>query len=237
MSILHRGISAAFKTVYPHSNRTLSTLSSKSSTLFTSNINHMQLNALHKSFPVGCPNFHTTTVTNVQGDKSTNKSLTLWGNVRELKASPVPALVLGLSGLIPFVAAPSYMVIQGMFHADIAFAQLAYGASILSFLGGVRWGLTLSEGNPVAVQPDWINLGYSVLPSLVAWVGLLLPHPFNFFTLMGGLTLTAYCDMAMFGYPAWFKGMRCVLSFVAILSLGTTFVCSLIFTQKKDNKK
>ena len=67
--------------------------------------------------------------------------------VFQVRHSPTPALVLGISGLIPFVAAPLYMHYSGAFLPEIATAQLAYGASILSFLGGVRWGLTLPLGS------------------------------------------------------------------------------------------
>ena len=72
-----------------------------------------------------------------------------------LRHSPAPALGLGLAGLIPFVAAPAYMVLiifcndrqvksffpqynAGVFLPSIATAQLTYGATILSFLGGVQ---------------------------------------------------------------------------------------------------
>jgi hypothetical protein len=41
--------------------------------------------------------------------------------------------------------------------------------------------------------------------------------------------------MATYGYPPWFKGMRFILTFVAILSLWTTFMCS--FLLKKDNSE
>ena len=161
------------------------------------------------------------------------KSLTVWSSVRELKKSPVPALTLGLAGLLPFVGAPLYMVSSGSFLAHIALAQGAYGACILSFLGGVRWGFTLAPENPV--QPDWVNLGYSVMPSLIAWGGLLLPSPaLTIGTVMGGLIMAGYVDMAMYGYPAWFKGMRFVLTLVATLSLWTTLTCYALLPSEKE---
>ena len=156
------------------------------------------------------------------------KALTVWQSMRELPRSPLPALTLGLSGLIPFVSAPFYMIMSGNFCPTIAYAQVAYGASILSFLGGVRWGFTLPEDSPL--QPDWTNLGYSVLPSLVAWVGLLVPHPWSLVTVMGGLGAAAYSDLAVWGYPAWFKGLRFLLSLVAILALWTTCMCAMMLT-------
>lgn len=160
------------------------------------------------------------------------KALTIWQDVKELRRSPLPALTLGLSGLIPFVSAPLYMLTQEAFMPGICFAQVAYGASILSFLGGVRWGFTLPESSPVA--PDWINLGYSVMPSLVAWVGLMIPAPWSLLTVMSGLGIAAYADMSMYAYPAWFKGLRFLLSSVAMLALWTTFMCSYLMPQPVD---
>ena len=168
---------------------------------------------------------HTTSRACIMEDKET-KSLTVWSNLKELRRSPVPALTLGLSGLVPFIAAPSYLLMTMTFIPELAFAQVTYGACILSFLGGVRWGFTIPEENPVA--PDWINLGYSVMPSLIAWGGLLLPSPYSLFTVMSGLGFVAFFDMSMYGYPPWFKGLRFLLSFVAILSLWSTFMCSLL---------
>ncbi|ELT94632.1 hypothetical protein CAPTEDRAFT_160077 [Capitella teleta] len=155
------------------------------------------------------------------------KALTVWHSVKEVKKSPVPALSLGFLGLIPFVGCPLLMVSTGAFMTQVALAQGAYGACILSFLGGIRWGFTLPAENPV--QPDWVNLGYSVTPSLVAWAGLLLPSPtLTLGAVMGGLVMAGYVDMAMYGYPTWFKGMRFLLTLVAVLSLWTTLTCYVI---------
>ena len=66
------------------------------------------------------------------------KNISVLSDLRCLPQGPGPALCLGVAGLIPFVTAPLYMANSGYFLPDIATAQLAYGASILSFLGGVR---------------------------------------------------------------------------------------------------
>lgn len=153
----------------------------------------------------------------------------------QVRHSPKPALALGFSGLVPFVAIPAYMMSTGIYEAELAQAQLFYGASILSFLGGVRWGLTLPEGS--SQPPNWHNLGYSVVPSLVAWLGLLAPHSFGMLTVMGGLGVAGYLDLAMWGYPEWFKGMRFCLTFIAVLSLWTTFVFKMILPTIQDDEK
>lgn len=163
------------------------------------------------------------------------RALTIFSDLKQIKSSPLPALVLGLSGLLPFIAAPAYMVMSSAFFQSMAFYQIAYGATILSFLGGVRWGLTLIEES--GVRPNWFNLGYSVTPSLVAWLGLVVPNlVVSNFILMAGLTGAAYFDTVMWGYPPWFKALRFILSFVAVLSLWTTLMCKLILKDSEALK-
>lgn len=80
---------------------------------------------------------------------------------------PSAPLWLGLSGLIPFYAAGLLMLARNdaLTHlATVAFA--VYGAAILSFLGGVRWGLEIARA-PDA--PDPRRLVFSVIPSLAGW--------------------------------------------------------------------
>ncbi|KAK3089431.1 hypothetical protein FSP39_003555 [Pinctada imbricata] len=164
--------------------------------------------------------------------QSNSKALILYDSIKDLKSSPLPALALGFSGLIPFAAAPAFMIYQQAFYSSIAFAQVAYGASILSFLGGVRWGFTLPEQS--ALQPNWTNMAISVMPSLVAWVGLLLPTPYSLLTVMTGLAAVGYYDIVTWGYPTWFKGLRFVLTFVAVLSLWTSFMCQYMLKSSEN---
>ena len=160
------------------------------------------------------------------------KSLTIFQDLKHLKSSPVPALVLGFSGLLPFLAAPAYIISCNAFIGSVAVCQVAYGATILSFLGGVRWGITLTEES--GVRPSWFNLGYSVTPPLVAWLGLMMPNIIlSNLILIGGLAGAAYLDTVMWGYPPWFRALRFMLSFIAILSLWTTLMCKLILRDAK----
>ena len=66
-----------------------------------------------------------------------------------------------------------YILFQGVFCDGCATGQVAYGAVILSFLGGVRWGMVVIPAGPVT--PNWANYLYSVTPPLIAWSALLMP--------------------------------------------------------------
>ncbi|XP_024278068.1 transmembrane protein 69 isoform X4 [Oncorhynchus tshawytscha] len=153
--------------------------------------------------------------------------------MRDLGKSPKPALYLSLSSLIPFIAAPLVMAVTETYLPEVAFAQVAYGASILSFLGGARWGFAIPETSPA--KPDWINLANSVVPSLLAWLAMLFSDtitPAAMMVIMG-LGISLHYDLSLLPtYPSWFKALRTILSVVAFLSLVATLVLKGVYPEK-----
>ncbi len=133
---------------------------------------------------------------------------------------PSAALWLGPLGLVPFLAgalAPWLLPAEGLPEAD--FALVGYGAVILSFLGGVHWGLAAPEGRPR-------QLGFSVLPSLVGWLALLVANLYAvgpalwllaaaFATLLPGDLLAAGRGLA----PGWYPRLRLPLTLVVVACL------------------
>ena len=82
---------------------------------------------------------------------------------------------LGYGGLIPFLGltAAVWLAQPGDRHLASA-ALLGYGATIVSFLGALHWGLLMRPG---AAQPLPALL-WGVTPSVLGWVALLLdPAP------------------------------------------------------------
>lgn len=146
----------------------------------------------------------------------------------DIKNGPYPALVLGAAGLIPFASAPVGLLYCGLSQDVtplIAQGQLAYGAVILSFLGGVRWGKLVTSGS--SIVPSWGQFLWSVTPSLIAWPALMITSlPVSTSLVVAGLGLCGYLDIKQTGYQNWFKGLRLVLTTVAILSLLATLYLS-----------
>lgn len=145
---------------------------------------------------------------------------------KEIKKSPQPALAYGAAGLLPFVVPPAAILLNCAFLPNLAFVQLAYGASILSFLGGVKWGFAVPDNSYQKLT--WENLGQSVSLSLVAFASLILPPWMGTLTLVAGLGASAYIDITSPGYPQWFKAMRLCLSAVAIGSLLFTLLFRIL---------
>jgi hypothetical protein len=129
---------------------------------------------------------------------------------------------LGWSGLLPFVGGALAVTVGPPAWHDIALrALVAYGAVIVSFLGGIHWG------SPTGAAHDAARL-WGVVPSLLAWPLLLLPS--SRLALIGLAVALALCwavDRARFqamGLAALLP-LRTLLSGVAIVSclVGAAF--------------
>ena len=84
---------------------------------------------------------------------------------------PPTAVWLGDAGLPPFVGLAGASLCFGLLESGrLVQAQLAYGASMLSFMGAVNGGLALHN----SAAPNSKLLHWVVVPSLLASVVLLL---------------------------------------------------------------
>lgn len=151
----------------------------------------------------------------------------------EQQTIPTPALVLGLGGLIPFFSAallvwwslPLDLWLPAWLMQDRSISQLAsmalgaYGAVILSFLGGVRWGNLLFDNEKLE---RWTPLTLSVIPSLIAWPALLLTPVPMLALICAGFTLQYALDVSAAKrgeVPPWFLRLRLILTSGAVVSL------------------
>jgi hypothetical protein len=133
---------------------------------------------------------------------------------------PLPRLaaVLGYAGLLPFVVlAAAVWLCPAVYRSQAAFALLAYGASIASFLGAIHWGLSMRGSLP----PQFGPLMWGVFPSLIAWVAMLMPLAQGLFTLALLLGICMAVDWRSYpacGLGAW-RTMRLQLTGVAMVCL------------------
>lgn len=123
-------------------------------------------------------------------------------------------------GFVPFAFLAIALGILGGHHpahAVLLDAFRLYGAVILSFLGGIRWGIAIL---PPAAPAR--TLLFSVCPAIVAWSALLLPPQAGL-----PLMILAYCaqgawDSLSFHSDeklAWFAHLRVVLTLGVVLSM------------------
>jgi Protein of unknown function (DUF3429) len=126
-------------------------------------------------------------------------------------------LRLGYGGLVPFAGlAVLLWLVPPRLQGVIALSLLGYGALIASFLGGIHWGTGFLMGD-AAPRTQFV---WGVVPSLLAWLALMLPP-------RTGLVMLALVLLACFladrmTYPAIGLGrwlpMRLQLTVVAVIS-------------------
>lgn len=140
--------------------------------------------------------------------------------------------LFGLAGLIPFFVAAAAMwagpARLGHWAGVSALALLAYAATIVSFLGGVRWGSELQRPG----GPDPRLLFLSVIPQLFAWGLLFLPMPgaaplaVRFGGLLVVLLLVGIADALSRDLPQWYRALRIPLT----VGAGAALVAALAWT-------
>ncbi|KIX05184.1 uncharacterized protein Z518_06056 [Rhinocladiella mackenziei CBS 650.93] len=162
-----------------------------------------------------------------------------------LQEIPREALYVGLAGVIPYLATSLTTVYLSF---DIQYAathgqgflmsgemaenllhiiepiQLGYGASIISFLGAIHWGLEWAGFGGYKGYPRY-SMG--IIATAVAWPTLLLPVEVGLIAQFLAFTFLYYNDAraAHRGWaPSWYGVYRFVLTFI----VGASIVVSLI---------
>lgn len=151
------------------------------------------------------------------------------------------ALLLGYTGVAPFVASALYVAwfaaSGNSFAAHVAFIGLAYGAVILSFVGALHWAYALHRaelGGGAFIR--------SVVPAFIAWislcVALLVPGGFGVHAFAAALMIGSFLAHLRADYalnrafketivPTWFLKLRLHLTAVACASLAVIGVCAV----------
>ncbi|EFN57231.1 hypothetical protein CHLNCDRAFT_143716 [Chlorella variabilis] len=144
----------------------------------------------------------------------------------------VPAVTkfLGFSGALPFwVFSPSVapllpldLLLEPSMLASTGLLQVGYGATILSFLGGVHWGLAMTNvGGDVAFRMADQRYLWSVLPCLMAWPTVAMP------AMLLGVVYAVDRAWAKKGLlPPWYIRMRLPLTCMAAGGLVLTAATS-----------
>ena len=137
---------------------------------------------------------------------------------------PPGALLIGGLGALPFVfLAITSVLLDEHFRGQAAFTLCLYGAVILSFLGGVHWGLAIAglSATPVVGTP-FRRLAISVVPALIAWAALFLPGSSALLVLAAAFAALALFDSQVSRAgeaPAWYPKLRWPLTVVVASAL------------------
>ena len=132
-------------------------------------------------------------------------------------AVPDPtALRLGYAGLLPFILGAALVwFVRPDARGHVLAALAAYGAVIVSFLGGIHWGLGFRSARPEPARFIW-----GIVPSLLAWLAVLMPADAGLVVLGVVLVVCYLVDRRVYplhGLSAWLT-LRFRLTVVAAFS-------------------
>lgn len=139
------------------------------------------------------------------------------------KEAPQPILTISMAGALPFMGVPLIMLASGSALQSLVFADLAFGATILSFLGGSNWIDTISK-NQITMD----RLMWSLMPQVMGWSSLILPTSLGLLTCAAGFCVAATHDVLLTSYPQWYKSLRVIMTGVVVSSLSVTFFLNLL---------
>lgn len=145
------------------------------------------------------------------GGGATKQARQLLESVR-VPNPPIPQSVLGygLLGLIPFLAPPLLGLWVPAHAGFLSLIALGYGALILSFLGGARWGLEVAGPNP-----GFSTISLSMLPTIAGLALLLAPglsRPVQLTVMAVLLALHLAWDVRSTRLPGWYPRLRLLLT-------------------------
>jgi hypothetical protein len=136
-------------------------------------------------------------------------------------------LTLTIVSAIPFIGL-SMAVSARMFdnNAMVIHALLSYSTIIISFLGGVHWGIAITNYTHDKRTANLL-IAESVLPSILAW-GVLLHAPLHIQLLVLTILFTFVwaIDSVLVGrkiIPVWFFEIRCIITPIVVVSLYVAY--------------
>jgi len=145
----------------------------------------------------------------------------------QFQTIPRSALILGVLGLIPFVAGGILVWVPqlGGIRPSLPPLVFYYAALIISFLGGVRWGAAMQNKTAGATLAR--ELSASVLPTLITLVCFILSLPAAIVMLLVLITSQGLLDVLAARQDtlvSWYGPLRILLSGVASAGLVSLLV-------------
>ncbi len=135
---------------------------------------------------------------------------------------------LAAAGFVPFAVLSVWLVGIAPDHPSHGFTLLlltGYGAVILSFLGGARWGFEIHRHGEASGR----TLAVSMIPALVAFAAFAVPAPYVFAMLAVAFAAQGAWDSfsAHSGKVSqWYGRMRIILTVLVCAALIVAFMAT-----------
>lgn len=135
-------------------------------------------------------------------------------------------LYLTLLSALPFIALSGMIAMHMDQQTILLHFLMTYAAVILSFLGGIHWGLAVLH-YPKNPNQAVLMLFESIVPPLLAWSLMLVDQvylrllSFAFlYALVWGIDSVLYNHKII---PQWFFNLRCVVTPIVVVSIYVAY--------------
>lgn len=149
---------------------------------------------------------------------------------KAVQRSPVAVRVIGYGILVPLVAMSMVVALSypSAGIANVLKVEITYAVALLSFLGGVRWGIALMAGGA------YLHFRPLVIITLIlpfAWVILFMATPVALAALMAGYLLIALGERAgtKSPVPQWYHALLVPFTIMVEIALGLSLLIIVNF--------
>jgi len=146
---------------------------------------------------------------------------------------------LALLGFMPFAFLTSLLLVDPGLIADgngtadrlatgVVVALKVYSAVVLSFIGGIRWGIAIMQD--VGGEAENETLVLSAGPALIGWFAFFLGDPWSFAVFAAAFAATGWWDSRSAGnkgVPGWFGRLRLLLTALVLVTMIGAFATTL----------
>lgn len=138
------------------------------------------------------------------------------------------AILVGIAGLIPFLAATAGLFMAPASSDTILDWFYVYSAGILAFMAGIYWTISLQLEDRPYPQSPLVSMLLSQLFFVLAGLGLLLQPPYQIalYTLAYLLLYIVDARWMRPYWPAWYLRLRLLLTTVVLacqIAVGAWF--------------
>lgn len=142
---------------------------------------------------------------------------------------PRTPFILSVLSIIPFsICSLSVWFLRDPWQSFAFLNLLNYSVIVLSFLGAVQWGISLSR-NHNKLSDQWHWYVWSVIPALVCWLVLMgiTNYMVVILIFMLGFTISYFVDsysVRMGRIPQWYGTVRKILTSIVLIHLGSVMI-------------
>jgi len=122
-------------------------------------------------------------------------------------------------------------------NAGVVVALKVYSAVVLSFIGGIRWGVAIVRNEGGEAENE--TLVFAAAPALFGWFAFFLGEPWSFAVFAVAFAATGWWDSRSAGnrgLPGWFGRLRLLLTALVLVTMIAAFASTLSGVGKSPAK-